>query len=605
VTWPTPAHAAVLFTSAALAVWAFVVVRGRRSAPGRQALGWLMLAVAHWSVTSGLHALVDSVETRIVLSQIQYLGIAAVSPFWLLFASQYARLSWTADPALLACLWVVPAVTVLLAWTNASHGLIWRDVVPAGSQPGARLIYVHGLWFWVAVTFNYAAMAAGALVLLRALRRAPLAHRRQLGLVVAGIALPWVANALYLANALPPGLDLTPVAFSISGSCILWGLYYHRLLTLVPIARDLVIESMDVGVIVLDARRVIVDSNPAARELTGCSDASVGRPIEDALPWWSRASAGDRAPAGLPVPIELGSRSLEVHVTAVRDSSDGFAGWLLMIRDVTLRRRADAERQALDRRILEQQRVESLSVLAGGVAHDFNNLLTGILGNADAVAKEAVPGSRTRGHAEAIVLGAQRAADLVEKMQAYAGEGRIAPQAVRLDAIVHEMCALLQATAARHCTIDDRDAGPQPAVTADPTQLRQVLLNLITNAAEAVPTGSIVTVSTGAGDLSEADLAGMTFGDAAKPGPHVFLQVSDTGPGIEPDRVRRVFDPFYSSKAGGRGLGLAAVQGIVRSHHGALELVSQIGAGTRVRVWLPMADSGGQGAQSAQGAQGA
>jgi signal transduction histidine kinase len=592
VTWEIRVHAAVLFAAAAVAVWGFIVVRSRRTAPGRDALAWLMLAAAHWSVTSGLHALVEPVDTRVALSQIQYVGIAAVPPLWLLFASKYARLSWTSDRTLCFLLWLLPAVTVVLAFTNPWHGLLWRAVVPVSTPDGGvRLMYIHGPWFWGMVAYSYAALALGSLVLVRAIRRAPFVHRRQVAFVVAGVALPWLSNVLYLARVLPAGLDPTPGAFALSGALILWGLYQHRLLTLVPVARDLVIENMDVGVIVLDPAHLIVDLNPAARELTGCSEASVGIAIDRAVSWWGQRATTAGASPGVPVVIDSNGRSLEVHMSPVRAAADKLAGWLVVVRDITAHVRAETERQALERRMMEQQRVESLRVLAGGIAHDFNNLLTGVLGNADLVAMGSPSGSETRANAEAIIVGAQRAADLVTQMLAYAGEGRVRPQPVDLDAVVVEMSALLQASAARHCTIRIESNGPLPHVTGDPTQLRQIFLNLITNAAEAVSNESVITVSTGQEILSEADLSRATFAAAASPGPHVFLQVSDQGTGIRPDRLRQVFDPFFSTKSDGRGLGLAAVQGIVRSHHGVLRLVSAPGSGTSVKVWLPITDT--------------
>src|SRR5262245_44124948 len=592
VTWEIGVHAGVLFASAAVAVWGFIVVRSRRSAPGRDALAWLMLAAAHWSVTSGLHAVVESVDTRVVLAQVQYVGIAAVPPLWLLFASQYARLSWTSDRPLSFLLWLPPAVTVVLAFTNPSHGLLWRAVVPISAPGGfTRLMYVHGPWFWVAVVYSYAALAVGTFVLARAIRRAPPAQRRQVAFVVAGVALPWLSNVLYIAGALPAGFDPTPAAFALSGALILWGLYQHRLLTLVPVARDLVIENMDVGVIVLDPARLLVALTPAARALTGCSEASVGMAIDRAVPWWSQRATTATASPAESVVVDSNGRSLDVHMSPVRAAEDKLAGWLVVVHDVTAQVRADAERQALERRMMEQQHVESLSVLAGGVAHDFNNLLTGVLGNADLVALESPPGSQTRANAEAIIVGAQRAADLVEKMLAYAGEGRVRPQPLDLGDVVVEMSALLQASAARHCTIHVESNGPLPHVTGDPTQVRQILLNLITNAADEVSSGSIVTVSTGQETLSEADLSRATHAAGASPGPHVFLEVSDQGTGIRADRIRRVFEPFFSTKADSRGLGLAAVQGIVRSHRGALRLVSVPGSGTRVRVWLPITET--------------
>lgn len=588
MTWDNLVHAAVLFAASLLAVWAFVVVRGRRGAPGRAALAGLMLAVALWCLTSGLHALADSISTRTVISQIQYVGIAAVPPLWLLFASEYARLRWTVDRVLRAALWVVPVTTMVLAATNPLHSLIWVDVVPVA---GGRVRYVHGVWFWVVVAFNYACLAGGTFVLVRALGRSPLDSRQRVALVVAGVALPWIANLVYLLRMLPDGFDPTPIAFAVSGACILWGLYHHRLLTVVPIARDLVIESMNAGVLVLDPQRVIVDLNPSARRLAGCGDQDVGRPIDLTAPWWNDATMSASATAGTPVVVDVGARSVEVQMTAVHDPRGVLAGWLVLIRDMAARRAAEAERQALERRMQEQQRVESLSVLAAGVAHDFNNLLTGILGNAELVSMEASPGSTIRVNARAIMLGAQRAADLVDKMLAYAGERQVAPEPVDLDALVQDMGPLLQGTLGRRCTITYESAGPMPAVTADPTQLRQVLLNLVTNSAEASPDGSGITMTTGVEDVTAETIAGLTFGHLS-PARHAFLEVADSGAGIDEATLKRVFDPFFSTKANGRGLGLATAQGIVRSHGGALRILSGVGRGTRVTIWLPLTPAG-------------
>src|SRR5262249_15185728 len=289
--------------------------------------------------------------------------------------------------------------------------------------------------------------------------------------------------------------------------------------------------------------------------------------------------------------IDSDGRTLEVHMSPVRAAADKLAGWLVAVRDITAQGRAETERQALRRRLVEQQHGQSLRVLSGGIGPDFNNLLTGVLGNAELVTLGSAPGSETRANAEAIIVGAQRAADLVDMMLAYAGEGRIRPQPVDLDAVVVEMCALLQASVARHCTIRTESNGPLPRVTGDPTQLRQILLNLTPTAAEAVPGGTVIPVSTGQEPLSKADISRATHAATASPGPHLFLEVSDQGTGIRSDRIRQVFEPFFSTKSDSRGLGLAAVQGIVRSNHGALRLVSSPGSGTRVKVWLPITET--------------
>jgi signal transduction histidine kinase len=368
-------------------------------------------------------------------------------------------------------------------------------------------------------------------------------------------------------------------------------MYRYRLFGLVPVARDMVLDSMDDGVLVLDSQRHIVDLNAAAERYTGCTSASFGRPVEEVVSWWSQAVTED-GPSDNEVPavvkVEPGPRYFEIKVSPVRDTQKRFAGWLVTIHDISSRRRTEAERYAFERRVQEQQKNESLTVLAGGVAHDFNNLLTGILGNADLLALTSPPGSDERRAAETIVIGAQRAADLVSKMLAYSGGGRVVAKPVDLDALVKEMVDLLAASVARHCTLVYNSPGALPLVETDPTQIRQVVLNLIVNAAEAVDDNGVITVETGCEDLEREALGKMTFGNELQQGPYVFIDVVDNGIGMSEHTLARMFDPFYSTKDTGRGLGMAAVRGIVGSHKAALRVTSAERQGTRFRVWFPL-----------------
>ena len=186
------------------------------------------------------------------------------------------------------------------------------------------------------------------------------------------------------------------------------------------------------------------------------------------------------------------------------------------------------------------------------------------------------------------MIGAQRAADLVSKMLAYSGGGRVVAQHVELDALVREMVDLLSASVARHCTLTYNSPGPLPLVETDPTQIRQVVLNLIVNAAEAVDDDGVVTVETGEELLDRAALKKMTFGVDLPAGKYVFIDVVDNGVGMSEDTLARLFDPFFSTKGTGRGLGMAAVRGIVRSHRAALRVTSAVGQGTRFRIWFPL-----------------
>jgi signal transduction histidine kinase len=585
-------QAAALFASTGLSIWAASIARTRRGVPGGTAFGWMMLAIAWWSFTSAMHTVIDDFQTRVLIAKFQYLGVAPIGVLWLLFATGYSRVPWPAERLTRVIVWIVPVVTLLLVATNERHLLHWRAIDQVTTSIGRRLVYRGGTWYWIHAAYSYFLVLIGTATLVRGLRRFPPPYRQQTALIIIGAIVPWIGNLLYLTGAVPvSGLDPTPIAFTVSGACFTFGIYRYRLFGLVPVAREMVVDCMDDGVIVLDAQRRIVDINAAAERYTGCTAASFGRPIDEVVAWWTGAVNEDRPfAAGHPaiVKVEPGPRYFEVKVTAVSDSERGFVGWLVIIHDVSNRRRNEAERYAFERRLQEQQKSESLMVLAGGVAHDFNNLLTGILGNADLIAILSPPESDQRRAAETIVIGAQRAADLVSKMLAYAGGGRVVAERVDLDALVKEMIDLLGASVARHCTLNYHSSGPLPLVETDPTQIRQVVLNLIVNAAEAVEDAGVITVETGEESLDEAALKKMTFGDDVKPGPYVFIDVVDNGHGMNEHTMQRMFDPFFSTKDHGRGLGMAAVRGIVRSHRAALRVTSAEGQGTRFRVWFPL-----------------
>jgi PAS domain S-box-containing protein len=593
VFWPTTVQAVALFASTGLSIWAAVIARTRRGVPGGAAFGWMMLAIAWWSFTSAMHTLIDDYNTRVFISKFQYLGVASVGVLWLLFTTGYSRMAWPEPRLTRAVVWIVPVITLLLVATNDQHRLHWSSIDEVMTPIGRRLIYRGGSWYWVHAAYSYFLVLIGTAILVRGLRRFPPPYRLQTALMIIGAIVPLIGNLLYLTRALPvTGLDLTPIAFTVSGACFTWGIYRYRLFGLVPVAREMVVDSMHDGVIVLDAQRRLVDLNAAAERYTGCDAGSLGRPIDEVVSWWTEAVDEARPlTEGQPaiVKVEPGPRYFEVKVSAVRDSERRFVGWLVIVHDISNRRRSEAERWAFERRLQEQQKSESLMVLAGGVAHDFNNLLTGILGNADLLAILSPPESDQRRAAEAIVIGAQRAADLVSKMLAYSGGGRVVAQNVNLDELVKEMVELMAASVARHCTLIYNSPGPLPLVETDPTQIRQVVLNLIVNAAEAVDDNGVITVETGTESLDREMLKKMTFGENVTAGSrYVFIDVVDNGAGMNEHTLARMFDPFFSTKDAGRGLGMAAVRGIVRSHRAALRVTSAEGQGTRFRIWFPL-----------------
>lgn len=272
----------------------------------------------------------------------------------------------------------------------------------------------------------------------------------------------------------------------------------------------------------------------------------------------------------------------------VRDSHGVPARLVGTAIDITDQVAADEQRQRLEAQIQQAQKLESLGILAGGIAHDFNNLLVGILGNASLALLDV---DRTHNAHESLVeieRAAQRAADLTRQLLAYAGKGRFIVEPVDASTVVHEMSALLRTAISRSASIQLDLATSLPAIEVDTTQFRQVVMNLITNASDALPEqGGLITLRTGVRELSAEALEQYVPGTNAQPGKFVFVEVNDTGSGMDAATVARVFDPFFSTKFTGRGLGLAATLGIMRSHSGAIRVYSEVGKGTSFSLLFP------------------
>lgn len=273
---------------------------------------------------------------------------------------------------------------------------------------------------------------------------------------------------------------------------------------------------------------------------------------------------------------------------ALRDNQGNPTAVLEISEDITERVRAEEERLKIVAQMQHAQKLESLGVLAGGIAHDFNNLLTSVLGNAGLALRDLPPLSPARNKMRQIEIAAQRGADLTRQMLAYSGKGHFVVIPLDLNELVQEMSYLLRTAIPKRTTLKHRFADNLPAIEADAAQIQQIIMNLITNASDAfIDQSGLVTVSTGVTEVDQDYLMDAHLPDELASGLYVYLEVSDTGIGMDKETQKKMFDPFFTTKTTGRGLGLAAVEGIVRGHKGALKVYSEPGCGTTVKVLLP------------------
>lgn len=374
---------------------------------------------------------------------------------------------------------------------------------------------------------------------------------------------------------------------------------------------------MALGVVYQDAGGRIIASNPAAEQILGLSRAQMeGKTSVD--PDWRSIHEDGSAFPGETHPAMAALRTGEPQrkvIMGVFNPARGEHTWIEIdaipqfrpgettpyrvyttFADITDRKRAEEERRALEEKIRQTQKAESLSTLAGGVAHDFNNLLHGILGNASLALMDLPRRSPFRGALESIERTSLLAAELAKQMLAYSGKGAFHIERVDLSGLVAEMKPIVTASVSKKASLEWRLPRGLPPVEADIQQLQQVLMSLVDNASESLgDTEGEIAVATGVmacdrGLLDGAALSGELPG-ALPEGEYVYLHIADTGCGIENDPMKKNFDPFFSTKFTGRGLGLAAVAGIVRGHRGTVTVSSAPGKGSSFRVLLPASDT--------------
>ena len=273
------------------------------------------------------------------------------------------------------------------------------------------------------------------------------------------------------------------------------------------------------------------------------------------------------------------------RISPIMDENGHVHHQICIDRDIT-----EAKQRSLQ--LEHTQRLESLGILAGGIAHDFNNLLTAIMGNA-AMAERGLDANKdVRIHLSHITASSRRAADLCKQMLAYSGKGHFMIQPVSIPELIREMARLMEVSINKQITVRYALNENLPLVDADSAQIQQVILNLITNANEAIgeEKGEIV-FSTGVMQAGHAYLNASLTNEKLPKGEYIYIEVADTGCGMEKSTIEKMFDPFFTTKFTGRGLGMSAMLGIVRGHHGAIRVKSQPGKGTTFRILLPVSDS--------------
>jgi signal transduction histidine kinase/CheY-like chemotaxis protein len=567
----------------------------RRRLPMAPAFAAMMLGQSAWAMGSGLELLFADLPAKLLCLDLMNVGVATTPPSLLLFVLGFTGRNHWISLRSLALTFAFPLVTILITWTNPWHHLYYSSIRIEQFHGAWTGIEVRGPWFWLNVTYLYSLMTVATVLLFQAFLRSASLYRAQVSLLLLGVLLPWLVNALDLAGHSPiPQLDLTSMVFSVTGLMLVPGLLRLKILDLVPVARDLVIQGMRDAVIVLDPGIRIVDLNRAARELL---DRPLNRIVAEsatlAVHSWKELAKqledlAERS-VEIPGPDATVGAVFDLRISRLNDG-DQLVGWVLVLRDVTERKQAEQERErtagAEAARAVAEATNRAKDRFLAVLSHELRTPLTPVLATVSAMLeRDEVPEIRPtlemiRRNVE---LEARLIDDLLDVTRIGRGALRVDPRTVDAHEVIHQAVDICLAEIEENrLALELNLSAVEHHVEADPARLQQVVWNLLRNAAKFTLPGGAVTLRS----RNQPDL---------RPGgrPQLVIEIEDTGIGIEAEALSRIFEAFEQAESprhhrSGLGLGLAIGRSLAEAHGGGLTAFSRgPGQGSTFVLELP------------------
>ncbi len=595
----------------------------------RQVKGAAMYALAvfaqtSWTIGYIFELLAPDIETKIFWDNFQFIGGAVWLTAFLAFTMQFTD-NQDRLPKFVYTLVSIPgALVVLLAFTNQIHSLMRTNARLISGDPFDALIYdfTYSILLWG--SYSYLVIIVCAIVLFLRIKQTYSLYRLQVGLVLLWVFIP-VAGTVVTITLLSqfPYRDITPFTTILSNIIIAWALFRYRLFDVVPMAREKVIDSIQDHVVVIDHEDRIVDINPAAIKASGLENVSViGRPAEEIFAAWKDLIENYRnvqhVQTEIEIPGENGVMYFDLRIHPLYEKQGKLKGRVFVTRNITDVKKAEIElkkhrdhleelvkerarelletneklkkqiqeRERLEEQLRQSQKIEAIGLLAGGIAHDFNNLLTAILGNVEFGLRKLEPKHKARKYLDNIYQVALRASDLTKHLLSFGRRQPLDVKVVDINHIIRDMLNMLKRVLGEDITLKTELFKGQALTMADAGQIHQVLLNLCTNARDAMPRGGKLSIIT---KQITSDEIKAKIHDP-QPVDYFMVSISDTGIGMDEKVKSHIFEPFFTTKEAGKGtgLGMSVVHGIIEQHKAHILVFSVPGKGTTFEIYFPL-----------------
>ncbi len=579
--WQTGLIVSLLLISSAISVVLISLVARKKGAPGVLPFKLMAAGIGVWALFYAFEIASPAMQAKYIWSQFQYIGISLVPVGWFLFAQSYSGNSQWMDWKKSAVLMIVPGITILIAFTNSSHGLLWADYsLETSASLSVFLVERYGIWWWIFFAYSYGLLFAGTLRILQAMRNQASAFKGQFELILASVMLPWLSNVTYLGGiSLIPHVDLSPIAFTLSAILLGVAIFRFQLFDLVPVMNPTVIRRLDAAAFVLDAKNRILDLNDRAAILLDDPNVSPeGKKIETEISWWKeimpKIEGRDEANQDVSLTHNGFRRYYNIQITPIWSVGGNTAARLVILHDITGDKLAD------EAMALAQVKTEFLAK----VGHELRSPLTSILGIAEML-DYGVYGPLSEEQTKAVRMISDSTQHMTRMVNDLLQQSKLERGTFRLDVTEFPVRDLLNRILEHYrpmvklkgltLKLDVEPDVPEK-IRCDSLRLYQILVNLTDNAIKYTMKGSIHI------RVFRSDNNKITF------------QIADTGVGIPKDVQRLIFNPFQQVspevqyRESGFGLGLSIVKQLVALMGGEVDFESEVGKGSTFTVNFPL-----------------